>query len=223
MSNNKIISNLRANSGYRIKIRHYLDRYFVIFMTLSLVFSGTGSVNNSVYAQSNETESPPKDKNNHIDKEKGVRSNGPGQSTDSSYEISDNTCLHNLSALNCPNGTNGKCPEGFVTRGENAECMPEPQKRLIVVDNNTNESDKNNEFKTGKIQSDSSTSKPDHDCLFDPDLPKCAAVNGKCPEGFYQNGYEQCVLRGDVQMNTILSIMMNQDAVFQIQIDAQKE
>jgi hypothetical protein len=34
---------------------------------------------------------------------------------------------------------------------------------------------------------------PDGDCLFDPNLPKCASVNGECPDGFFQNGYEQCV------------------------------
>ena len=34
---------------------------------------------------------------------------------------------------------------------------------------------------------------PDGDCLFDPNLPKCASVDGDCPDGFFQNGYEQCV------------------------------
>jgi hypothetical protein len=34
---------------------------------------------------------------------------------------------------------------------------------------------------------------PDGDCLFDPNLPKCASVDGECPDGFFQNGYEQCV------------------------------
>jgi hypothetical protein len=37
---------------------------------------------------------------------------------------------------------------------------------------------------------------PDRDCLFDPSLPKCVAVDGKCPEGFNQNGYGQCVPEG---------------------------
>jgi hypothetical protein len=36
-------------------------------------------------------------------------------------------------------------------------------------------------------------SQPDRDCLFDPSLPKCAPdENGKCPDGFHMNGYEQC-------------------------------
>ena len=34
---------------------------------------------------------------------------------------------------------------------------------------------------------------PDGDCLFDPNLPKCASVDGECPDGFFQNDDEQCV------------------------------
>ena len=34
---------------------------------------------------------------------------------------------------------------------------------------------------------------PDGDCLFNPDLPKCASVDGECPDGFFQNEDEQCV------------------------------
>lgn len=37
---------------------------------------------------------------------------------------------------------------------------------------------------------------PDRDCLFNPSLPKCAAVDGECPDGFNQNGYDQCVPKG---------------------------
>jgi len=37
---------------------------------------------------------------------------------------------------------------------------------------------------------------PDGDCLFDPNLPKCASIDGECPDGFFQNGYEQCVPAG---------------------------
>ena len=37
---------------------------------------------------------------------------------------------------------------------------------------------------------------PDGDCLFNPDLPKCAAVDGECPDGFFQNEDEQCVPEG---------------------------
>ena len=33
---------------------------------------------------------------------------------------------------------------------------------------------------------------PDDDCLFDPALPKCAPIAGKCPPGFLMNGEAQC-------------------------------
>jgi hypothetical protein len=33
---------------------------------------------------------------------------------------------------------------------------------------------------------------PDDDCLFDPSLPKCAPIDGKCPEGFNMNENGQC-------------------------------
>lgn len=33
---------------------------------------------------------------------------------------------------------------------------------------------------------------PDDDCLFNPGLPKCAPIAGKCPPGFLMNEKEQC-------------------------------
>jgi hypothetical protein len=33
---------------------------------------------------------------------------------------------------------------------------------------------------------------PDDDCLFDPSLPKCSPIEGKCPVGFLLNEDEQC-------------------------------
>jgi hypothetical protein len=33
---------------------------------------------------------------------------------------------------------------------------------------------------------------PDNDCLFDPSLPKCSPIDGKCPAGFLMNEDEQC-------------------------------
>ena len=33
---------------------------------------------------------------------------------------------------------------------------------------------------------------PDDDCLFDPSLPKCAPVDGECPDGFAMNEDGQC-------------------------------
>ncbi len=35
-------------------------------------------------------------------------------------------------------------------------------------------------------------SAPDDDCLFNPALPKCAPIAGKCPPGFLMNEEEQC-------------------------------
>lgn len=33
---------------------------------------------------------------------------------------------------------------------------------------------------------------PDDDCIYDPSLPKCAPIDGKCPEGFNMNEDGQC-------------------------------
>src|SRR5215203_52514 len=35
---------------------------------------------------------------------------------------------------------------------------------------------------------------PDDDCLFDPSLPRCAPVDGECPDGFAMNEDGQCYL-----------------------------
>ena len=49
---------------------------------------------------------------------------------------------------------------------------------------------------TGQNQGAASDSdsglRPDDDCLFNPSLPKCAPVEGKCPSGFLMNENEQC-------------------------------
>lgn len=41
-------------------------------------------------------------------------------------------------------------------------------------------------------QPSAQTIAPDDDCLFNPALPKCAPVEGKCPPGFLLNEEEQC-------------------------------
>ena len=58
----------------------------------------------------------------------------------------------------------------------------------------TNGGDNSNGNLTTFFEDDSEG--PDGDCLFDPNLPKCASVDGECPDGFFQNGYEQCVPAG---------------------------
>ncbi len=210
------------NSNFKFKGIHHINGFFIIFISLSIMVFGPVSLSNIVYAQSNESQSEPDSKNvptfendettgnsglgtsdsNSLpsnlkdddgNNDPGV-SNVPGQSADLSSLSPGNECLIESSLSECNNGGYRKCPTGFVTRGENAECMPEPQESLIV-DNDT-ESDGSIEPLSSDTQSDSSTTKPDRDCLFDPDLPKCAAVNGKCPDGFNQNEDEQCVPRG---------------------------
>jgi hypothetical protein len=42
------------------------------------------------------------------------------------------------------------------------------------------------------LQNSNSTIYPDDDCLFDPSLPKCSPIDGKCPAGFLMNENEQC-------------------------------
>ncbi len=61
------------------------------------------------------------------------------------------------------------------------------------------ENNNNTQTEPGKVNANATTTQggPDQDCLFDPNLPKCASVDGECPEGFFQNGYEQCVPQHD--------------------------
>jgi hypothetical protein len=44
----------------------------------------------------------------------------------------------------------------------------------------------------GAVPNASSGLQPDDDCLFNPSLPKCAPVDGKCPPGFLMNENVQC-------------------------------
>jgi len=48
----------------------------------------------------------------------------------------------------------------------------------------------------GTSAADAAAEGRDRDYLFNPSLPKCAAIGGKWPEGFNQNGDEQCVPQG---------------------------
>jgi hypothetical protein len=42
------------------------------------------------------------------------------------------------------------------------------------------------------LQNSNSGIYPDDDCIFDPSLPKCSPIDGKCPAGFLMNEDEQC-------------------------------
>ncbi|HYO05602.1 MAG TPA: hypothetical protein VER14_01290, partial [Phototrophicaceae bacterium] len=66
-------------------------------------------------------------------------------------------------------------------------------------DSSTENNNNNTQTEPGKVNTNGTTTQggPDQDCLFDPALPKCASVDGECPEGFFQNGYEQCVPQHD--------------------------
>ncbi len=76
-------------------------------------------------------------------------------------------------------------PESTPKAEEESTTGTEPSdKTTLSTDNGTSNSD--------PITSEG----PDRDCLFNPSLPKCAAIDGGCPEGFNQNGDEQCVPEG---------------------------
>ena len=60
----------------------------------------------------------------------------------------------------------------------------------LSADSQINET---NTGENGTATSDASLrEEPDDDCLFNPSLPKCAPIAGKCPLGFLMNEKEQC-------------------------------
>jgi hypothetical protein len=67
-----------------------------------------------------------------------------------------------------------------------------------ITDNQTNTSDRRpdgsliNNTQGGAASDGSLREEPDDDCLFNPSLPKCAPIEGKCPSGFLMNENEQC-------------------------------
>jgi hypothetical protein len=103
--------------------------------------------------------------------------------------------------------SNGNSPVSLVTNDgdQNLDCDDISGKNFEVSSNDPNGFDGDNDGigceSNGNDSNGNFTTSPtivnnegpDGDCLFDPNLPKCASVDGDCPDGFFQNGYEQCV------------------------------
>lgn len=71
------------------------------------------------------------------------------------------------------------------------------EKEPLNSDLDSNNDSQNNTDDSDQDVQGSEDSQPDGDCLFDPDLPKCAPdENGDCPDGFFQNEDGQCVPGG---------------------------
>jgi len=62
----------------------------------------------------------------------------------------------------------------------------------IGCESNNEESNENSSPSPISVTSEG----PDNDCLFNPDLPKCASNEGDCPDGFFNNDNDQCVPEG---------------------------
>jgi len=90
---------------------------------------------------------------------------------------------------------------------EDLNCRDVPDSNFEVSSNDPNDFDRDNDGigceSNGNDSNGNFTSSPlddnegpDGDCLFNPDLPKCASVEGECPDGFFQNEDGQCVPEG---------------------------
>ena len=90
------------------------------------------------------------------------------------------------------------------TGNQDLNCDDISERDFIVSTNDPNGFDRDNDGIGCESNSDSGNGNvtapslnnnegPDGDCLFNPDLPKCASVDGECPDGFFQNEDEQCV------------------------------
>ncbi|CAN5802477.1 hypothetical protein BH23THE1_BH23THE1_23810 [soil metagenome] len=92
---------------------------------------------------------------------------------------------------------------------ESIPSLPEDQtnenseQRLLGNDSSPSKNEVDDELNTNNkanLTADTSSSNPDGDCLFDPELPKCAAVNGKCPDGYHKVDYDEtgrCIPNSD--------------------------
>jgi hypothetical protein len=92
-------------------------------------------------------------------------------------------------------------PETTTNQTQNGDSIDGNIEAGSNTGDNAPENNNNNNTQTepGKANTNSTTSQggPDQDCLFDPDLPKCApGPDGKCPDGFAMNEDGQCFPRG---------------------------
>ena len=95
------------------------------------------------------------------------------------------------------------------TEEQDLDCGDVPNKNFKVSSNDPNGFDgdndgigcengneDNNDGGTGLSPTIVTSEGPDNDCLLIPDLPKCASVDGECPDGFFNNDDDQCVPEG---------------------------
>jgi len=73
-------------------------------------------------------------------------------------------------------------PNGFDSDNDGIGCE----------DGDDDSSDKNSDIAPISLTNEG----PDNDCKLNPDLPKCASVDGDCPDGFFNNDDDQCVPEG---------------------------
>ncbi len=104
-------------------------------------------------------------------------------------------------------GENSSSSSNDDNGGQDLDCDDISDRNFMVSNNEPNGFDGDNDGIGCESKTDSSNGNttslpqnddegPDGDCLFNPDLPKCASVDGECPDGFFQNEDEQCVPEG---------------------------
>jgi len=102
-----------------------------------------------------------------------------------SFSTSNSTIKSTNNLANAPG-------DGEGSEESTPETEPESTPETEPLDNTTSSTDNG----TSNTDSTATAEGPDRDCLFNPNLPKCAAIDGECPDGFNQNGDEQCVPEG---------------------------
>lgn len=109
------------------------------------------------------------------------------------------TTLANL-LIECPSGlfvytgVNGQLVIACLIDGAYGKLFNKLGQEIlnININSHSDNGNDNHDDKKGKRDHHHNDG-PDRDCLFKPSLPKCESDNGECPDGFFQNGYEQCV------------------------------
>jgi predicted transcriptional regulator len=108
-----------------------------------------------------------------------------GQASNDKEDEDDNSRVSDAADVDKGNDSQLETEED-ETKGEEpdeVETPVEPVEAIVPQDNSSIE-----ESKSMQAQREL----PDGDCLFDPSLPKCAPINGKCPNDFNMNEDGQC-------------------------------